>query len=414
MNDTTKRGEAGRRGDKVRSDLHVIVETIDGPLKIDLHSKVAPYYGEAIEAQVREFLNARGHTQGLRVIIDDKGALPFVITARLEAALHRAGFTAIADTRPEMRPSTDRNRPRRSRLYLPGNEPKFMANAALHGPDGVIFDLEDSVHAAEKDAARFLVRQALLTLDLGATERMVRINQLPLGLEDLDAIVPAQPDLILIPKVEGSAQVRQVDKRIRELNGFRLADKREIWLMPILESALGIERAFEIAQASERVVALTIGLEDYTADLGVVKTREGEETLWARSRMLNAARATACQAIDSVYGNVGDDEGLRAWAKRARALGFEGMGCVHPRQIPIIHDAFAPRPEEIARAQKIVQAFDAAQRQGLAVVSLGAKMIDPPVVNRALKIVAQAEKLGLLPKADAPIKRDEGQEKPHA
>ncbi|MCK5797939.1 MAG: CoA ester lyase, partial [Deltaproteobacteria bacterium] len=211
-----------------------------------------------------------------------------------------------------------------------------------------------------------------------------------------------------------SAQVRQVDKRIRELNGFRLADKREIWLMPILESALGIERAFEIAQASERVVALTIGLEDYTADLGVVKTREGEETLWARSRMLNAARATACQAIDSVYGNVGDDEGLRAWAKRARALGFEGMGCVHPRQIPIIHDAFAPRPEEIARAQKIVQAFDAAQRQGLAVVSLGAKMIDPPVVNRALKIVAQAEKLGLLPKADAPIKRDEGQEKPHA
>jgi citrate lyase subunit beta/citryl-CoA lyase len=165
--------------------------------------------------------------------------------------------------------------------------------------------------------------------------------------------------------------------------------------MPILESALGIENAFAIASASEKIVAVTIGLEDYTSDLGVVKTSAGAETLYARQRVVHAARAAGVQAIDSVFGDVGNIEGLRTWGLNSRALGFEGMGCVHPAQIAVIHDAFAPTSGEIERARKIVTAFNEAQQKGLGVVSLGSKMIDPPVVQRALKLMARAQAMGL-------------------
>ena len=376
-------GEAGRRGE--RSDLYVGVAPASEGLTITLRSKVAPYYGAAIEAQVREVLGRYGVEAAL-IEIDDGGALPFVIGARIESALQRTGLGSQPPGAVGRREPSERQRLRRSRLYLPGNQPKYMANAALHGPDGVILDLEDSVHPADKDAARVLVREALRALSFSPTERMVRINQLPLGLIDLEELVQAEPDLILIPKVEAAAEVQLVERLLR-----KLSPTRPIWLMPIIESALGIENAFAIASASERVVALTIGLEDYTADLGVAKTREGGESLWARQRLLNAARAAGVQAIDSVYGDVGDAEGLHAWACASRALGFSGMGCVHPRQIETIHRAFAPSVAEVERAQKIVAAFERAQAAGLGVVSLGSKMIDAPVVKRALELLRQVE-----------------------
>jgi citrate lyase subunit beta/citryl-CoA lyase len=291
-----------------------------------------------------------------------------------------------------------RDRLRRSRLYLPGNEPKFMVNAGLHEPDGIILDLEDSVHAAEKDAARLLVRNALATIDFGAAERMVRINPLPLGLEDLEAVAPVGPDLILLPKTESADEVLEVGRALDRITAG-LAAARPIWIMPILESALGIENAFSIAAASKRVCALTVGLEDFTADLGVVKTPEGSESLYARQRLVIAAQAAGVEAIDSVYGDVADVEGLRRWAERSRAMGFTGMGCVHPRQIPVIHQAFAPSAAEVERALKIEAAFEDAQARGLGVVSLGSKMIDPPVVERARKLVAQARAMGLVPVA---------------
>jgi len=170
---------------------------------------------------------------------------------------------------------------------------------------------------------------------------------------------------------------------------------RPIWLMPILESSQGIENAAPIAAATDNVVALTIGLEDYTADLGVARTPEGHESLYARTRLVNAAKAAGVQAIDSVFSDVADMEGLKRWGENSRALGFEGMGCIHPAQIPVLHAAFAPTPAEIERAKKIVGAFEEAQQRGVAVVSLGSKMIDPPVVQRALKLVARAKAMGL-------------------
>ncbi len=390
-----KSAEAGHWGKDIRSDLHVSIEPRDGEgIEIALQSRVGLYYGDAILQQARGVLEALG-VQNARVSIHDEGALPPVIAARIETAARRAGFSNRRKALPErvsLPAASARDRLRRSRLYLPGSEPKYFINAGLHGPDAIILDLEDSVHQAEKDAARILVRNTLRAVDFGACERMVRINQLPLGLEDLTEIIAEEPDLILLPKTEKPEQVQEVDLVIGELkrrNGL----ERPIWIMPILESALGIENAFAIATASPNIVALTIGLEDYTADLGVVKTSEGPETLYARSRLVNAAKAAGIQAIDSVFGDVGDLESLRRWAENSRALGFEGMGCIHPSQIRVIHDAFSPSQAEIDKALKIVAAFAEAQTKGLGVVSLGSKMIDPPVVERARKLVARSKQM---------------------
>jgi citrate lyase subunit beta/citryl-CoA lyase len=391
-------GEAGHFGPEIRSDLLVRIEPRHrGGIEIELHSRVELYYGESIRRQAEEILEVL-NVRHARVEIHDEGALPFVISARVEAAARRAGLgegTRVLPPGVKLPAPSPRDRLRRSRLYLPGSEPKYFINAALHGPDAVILDLEDSVHASEKDAARLLVRNALRAIDFMHCERMVRINQLPLGLEDLNEIIPECPDGILIPKVESAKQVLQVQQlmdAVKEEYGIT----RPIWLMPILESALGIEDAFAIAAAGQQISALTIGLEDYTADLGVVKTSSGAESLYARQRLVNAAHAAGLQAIDSVYGDVADIEGLRTWARNSRALGFEGMGCVHPLQIAVIHEAFAPASAEIEKAQRIVDAYQQAQEKGFGVVSLGSKMIDPPVVERARKLMERAKAMGLV------------------
>ena len=395
---SARSGEAGHWGSEVRSDAHVAFEARDsGGVEISLESRVAPYYGAAIVDQTREVLGELG-VKHARVAIHDEGALPFVIAARIEAAARRAGIALGKRSLPEQHPlppPSPKDRLRRSRLYLPGSEPKYYINALLHAADAVILDLEDSVHRAEKDAARILVRNALRAVDFGSCERMVRINQLPLGLEDLAELVGESPDLVLIPKVEQPEQVREVDRMIGEIKA-RHGIIRPIWIMPILESALGIENAFVVATASENVAALTIGIEDYTADLGVVKTTEGRESQYARSRVLNAAHAAGLQAIDSVFSDVADMDALRRWGEASRAAGFEGMGCLHPGQIRVIHEAFQPTAIEIEKARSVVAAFEEAQSRGLAVVSLGSKMIDPPVVQRALKLVERAKAMGVI------------------
>jgi citrate lyase subunit beta / citryl-CoA lyase len=407
-------GVAGRTGPDVRSDLQVRVEPGHAGITMEIRSRVASLYGDSIRHTVETTLAALG-VSGVHVSVDDHGAVPWVIAARVEAAARDAGLIGTRlrgdatdavpgdgqrdPVQPPLRPrlATSRDRLRRSRLYVPGGEPKFMLNAGLHRPDGIILDLEDSVHPAHKDAARLLVRNALRMMDFAGAERMVRINQHELGLMDLDAIVPEQPNLILVPKAEYAHQLLAVQERIASVRArLGIMDAPPIWLMPIIESALGVEQAFAIAAATETVAAMTVGLEDYTADLGVARTPDGAESLWARQRIVNAARAAGVQAIDSVYGNVDDVEGLQTWALRARAMGFSGMGCVHPRQIGVIHRAFRPTAEEIQRAQQIVDAYADAQRRGLGVVSLGSRMIDPPVVLRARRLVEHVREIDLL------------------
>jgi citrate lyase subunit beta/citryl-CoA lyase len=384
--------EAGRAGADVRSDLHVVFEPRhNGGVEIELISRVAAYYGVSVREQAQRTLERMG-VKHARLVITDEGALPFVIDARIEAAVKRAGTGQAVRVLPDtcgQRTTTAKDRMRRSRLYLPGNEPKYFINAALHEPDAIILDLEDSVPHAEKDAARLLVRNALHAVDFGACERMVRINQLPLGVHDIEEVAAELPNVVLIPKVETAEQVAHVDNEIRRVVLREGHDGHVVWLMPIIESALGVENAFEIARATERVCAVTIGLEDYTADLGVQRTPQGTESLYARQRIVNAAKAAGAQAIDSVFSDVADEDGLRAWGHQSYAMGFEGMGCIHPAQIPIIHETYAPSEKEMEKALKIVAAFEDAQARGLGVVSLGSKMIDPPVVHRALKTVAR-------------------------
>jgi citrate lyase subunit beta/citryl-CoA lyase len=389
---------AGNSGPKIRSDCEITLELkSEGGIIIDLVSKVKALYGESIKNLASEILEFFGVKNGL-VKINDSGALPFVIAARLESAVKQLISTDL-DYLPELIKengySTTRDRLRFSRLYLPGNTPGLMINAGLHAADGIILDLEDSVAPEKKDEARILVRNALRQINFYGAERMVRINQGEKGLEDLHFILPHNVNLILVPKCESADFIKRVEKEISGIKK-KLNLNDQVFLIPIIESALGIENSFEIARSSENIVAIAIGLEDYTADLGVQRTTEGKESLYARTRLVVAARAAGIQPIDSVFSDVGDMEALKLNVQTSKALGFKGMGCIHPRQIPVIRQGFAPDETEIEKSKKIVLAFEKARQKGLGVVALGTKMIDPPVVAHAQETIGIAVRLGLL------------------
>jgi len=390
--------KSGNSGPKIRSDCEISLELRgEGGISIDLRSKVGVLYGESIRKQCIEILNYYQIRDAV-LSIDDSGALPFVISARLESAIKKLTVTQM-DYLPEMaddnKYSTLPDRFRFSRLYLPGNTPGMMINSGLHSADGIILDLEDSVAPDRKDEARILVRNALRQLNFNGAERMVRINQGERGMKDLEAVVPHNVNLVLIPKCEDAGNVRNIEERISEIStGAGITNP--VYLMPIIETALGVEMAFEIARSVASVVAIAVGLEDLTADMGVARTREGMETLYARTRIINAAKAAGVQPIDSVFPDVGDMDALHQNVLTSKALGFEGMGCIHPRQIPVIRKGFAPGTEEIEKAKRIVFAFGDALSKGLGVVALGSKMIDPPVVARAQKIINLAVRLGLV------------------
>ena len=388
---------AGNSGSNVRSDCEITLEIkSEGGISVDLVSKVKTLYGKSIISLIIEILNFFG-IKNASVTVNDSGALSFVIAARLEAAIKQTIITDL-EYLPEFLTSngysTTRDRIRFSRLYLPGNNPGFMINAGLHSADGIILDLEDSVAPEKKNEARFLVRNALRAINFYGAERMVRINQGEMGLEDLHFIIPHNANLILIPKCESADNIKRVEEKIsiikKELN------LNTVFLMPVIESALGVENCFAIASASENVVAMAIGLEDYTTDLGVPRTNEGRESFYARTRMVVAAKAAGIQPIDSVFSDVGDMEALRQNVLTSKALGFEGMGCIHPRQVSVIRNGFAPDEKEIEKSRNIIDAFNTARLKGLNVVSLGSKMIDPPVVARAQRIIDLAIRLGLL------------------
>ncbi len=395
---------AGNHGEGVRSDCLVNLELkTSGGIQLKLNSKVHTLYGDQIAQLCEEILQCFEIKNAI-LQIDDSGALPFVIAARLEAAIKKQIRTESEFLLPILEQNkyyTPRDKDRVSRLYLPGNNPKLLINAGIYGSNGIILDLEDSVTPEKKNEARFLVRNALRSVDFYGVERMVRINQLPGGLDDLDFCVNHYVNVILIPKCEKPEQVVATDKKISEI----LKKENDcIHLMPILESALGIVNAYAIATASRNVVAVAIGLEDYTADLGVQRTNEGSESLYARYALVNAAVAAGVQPIDSVFSDIADMEALLRQARLSRSMGFTGMGCIHPRQIPFIHEGFMPTVEEINKAQRIVMAFNKAQEEGKAVVTVYSKMIDPPVVKRAFRTIEAAGKAGLL--TDKPMEKN--------
>ncbi len=332
----------------------------------------------------------------------DRGALDYVIRARVEAGVRRLYEVAEPGCPPVRRFEPEapvKDRLRRTRLYLPGNNPDLMLNAGLFGADCVILDLEDSVAPAEKDAARALVRNTLLSVDFGSTERIVRINPLSTGYgrSDIEMIVPALPDCILIPKCDGAKDVKDVEgivAAIEKQNGI----ETEILLMPLVETAKGVLNAYEIGAASDRVVALCFGAEDFTADVGVERTKEGRESFIARCMLVLGAKAAGVGAIDTVYSDVQDTDGLVESTREAMAIGFEGKGVIHPAQIGPIHQVFTPTPERIEYAQKVVAAIEQARAAGSGVATIKSKMIDAPIEKRARRILRLAAALGLLEK----------------
>lgn len=392
--------EAGNKGERVRSDCWVGINlTSANGIKIELRSKVIAMYGNSIIDLVNDMM-AFFEINNAEIEIEDSGAIPFVIMARVESAVRKLGLDKRKKYLEEIKHpviSSLRNRLRRSRLYLPGDQPKLFLNAAIHNADGLILDLEDSVHPSKKGDARILVRNALRSMDFMGSEKMVRINQIPLGYKDLEEVLPQEVDLILIPKVENPEQIQEIDKKVDEIFSSIDSEKTgDVFFMPIIESALGAINAYLIAKASKRNVALAIGLEDYTADIGTQRTNEGKESFFARSMVVNAAKAAEIQAIDTVFSDVSDMHGLRESSVEAKSLGFDGKGCIHPRQIAIVNKAFIPDEKEIEKAKKIVVAFEKAEKLGLGVVSLGSKMIDPPVVKRALRTIEIVRKEGII------------------
>lgn len=292
---------------------------------------------------------------------------------------------------------------RRSLLFLPGNNPNMLINADYLGSDAVIFDLEDAVSPAEKDAARLLVRNTLRYITLGC-EKIVRINSVdtPYWKSDINTILPEKPDLVLLPKVSMASDVIEVDKYMTEVENKLGLDLGTVGIMPLIETALGVENAYSIAVSSHRVKALFLGAEDLTADLQCKRTKEGREIEYARTRLVVAARAAGIDVYDTPFTDVNDDEGIVVDAKLAKSLGFTGKASISPRHVDVINSVFSPTIAEIDYAYAVLDAIDTAKKQGKGAISLNGKMIDAPIVARAERTIAMAKALG--------IERGEGNE----
>lgn len=282
-------------------------------------------------------------------------------------------------------------------MYVPGNNPGMVKDAHIYGADSIMFDLEDSVAINEKDAARFLVYNALKEIDYEGTETVVRINGLdnPYGLEDLEAIVRAQPDVIRLPKTERAQDIIDVEKEIERIEKAAGIPVGKTKMMAAVESAIGVINAYEIATASDRLMGIAIGAEDYVTDLKTTRSPEGIELLAGRSQIILAARAAGIYAFDTVYSDVNNEEGFENEVKLIKQLGFDGKSVVNPRQIDPVHKIYTPSQKEIDKSIRVINAAKDAAKKGSGVVSLNGKMVDKPIIERAQRALMLAEAAGV-------------------
>ncbi len=290
------------------------------------------------------------------------------------------------------------DRLRRTLLYVPGNMPSMLQNMPVFGSDAVIIDLEDAVPHTEKDAARRLVRRFLEGYRERDKEVIVRINPLDTGWarDDLREVLPALPDGVRLPKADTPEIVERLDTLLTEMEEELGLEIGRFRILPSIESALGIINCFDIAGSSPRLLGLAFGAEDYTASMGIERTKGGEELMNARARVLWAAKAAGIQAIDTIFADVKDMEGLRRETEAVKALGFTGKSLVNPRQIEVVHEVFAPSAEQIGYALQVLEAIQRAREMGTGVISLGGKMVDAPVVKRAYRTLRTAHAQGLV------------------
>ena len=286
-------------------------------------------------------------------------------------------------------------------MFVPGNNPGMMQDAFIYGPDSIMLDLEDSVTMAEKDAARLLVHNALKTIDYGNTEMVVRINPLntAYGKKDVEAVVKAGVHVIRMPKTETAEEVREVEREIERVEK-EIGCLGRTKIMAAIESTLGIVNAYEIAVASERMMGIALGAEDYCANLKTQRSPEGTELLFARQQIVVAARAAGIDALDTVYSNLNDMETFRKEVELIKQLGFDGKSIINPRQIEIVNEVFAPTEKAIEKAKTIIAAIKEAERRGSGVIAVNGKMVDRPVVIRAQRTIDLALASGIISKED--------------
>lgn len=287
-------------------------------------------------------------------------------------------------------------RARRCVLYVPGNETRKMEKAVTLGADCVCFDLEDGVAVNRKAEARGAVANAFRTLDFGRSEKLGRINGIGTGLEteDLEVLAAARPDAIVVPKVNDAEELRWVSARLAEIEKREHMGAGSIALIGMIESARGIMNLGEIASADARLEALIFGAEDYAADVGATRTRDGLEVLYARSAVVTACAAFGLQAIDLLYLDFRDLEGLRAEALCGAQLGYAGMQVIHPNQVGVVQDVFTPTAEAVAAAQRIADAAHQNLEAGHGAFALDNKMVDMPIIKAAERVLARARAAG--------------------
>lgn len=286
---------------------------------------------------------------------------------------------------------------RRTMLFMPGNNPGMLQNAGILGADSIILDLEDAVSITEKDSARILIKNAIKSVNFYNTELVVRINPLSteFGFEDLDTIARVKPDAIMVPKATVE-DIKLVCSKLAEIEEEESFEKGIIKIFPLIESAFGLQNIYEILGSSNRIVGMLLGAEDLTADLGIKRTKEGEEIFYARNRAAIACKALKIDAIDTPFADMEDIEGFINDIKKAKSLGMTGKAAINPRQIDTIHDVFAPSEAEITYAKRVINAQEEAKREGKGVFSLDGKMVDAPIIARAQNILNKAKLAGLI------------------
>lgn len=290
---------------------------------------------------------------------------------------------------------------RRTMMFVPGANAAMLRDATLYGADSIMFDLEDAVSLKEKDSARVLVHFALKTFDYSKTETVVRINALEAGgKQDVEAMVLAGVNVIRLPKTETAQDIIDVDHVITEVETNHNIPVGTTKMMAAIESAEGVLNAREIALASNRLIGIALGAEDYVTNMKTKRYPDGQELFFARSYILHAARAAGIAAIDTVYSDVNNVEGFTNEVEMIKQLGFDGKSVINPRQIPIVNQVFAPTEKEIQHAKEVIWAIQEAEAKGSGVISLNGKMIDKPIVERAERIIALAIATKLISKED--------------
>jgi citrate lyase beta subunit len=279
---------------------------------------------------------------------------------------------------------------------MPGDDRRKIEKATTLGVDCICMDMEDGVAITRKAEARAVIAQAMKDLDFGKSERCIRINSIGSGLEkqDLVAALVTDPDAIVVPKIETADQVKWVSDHIEK---YELSSRQAVGRIRLLvgmETAKGILNLKEIASADKRLEAIIFGGEDFAASVGAVRTKEATELLYVRQAVVTACAANDLQAIDIVYLDFRDSEGLRVEAEQGAGFGFSGKQVIHPNQVPVVQEAFTPSDSAIEYAKRIVESFESSQKQGRGAYALDGRMIDMPLLKNAEKVLDRARAAG--------------------